>query len=132
MCWPNVVRRLLKLTPRKGVEFVGRFAQPSDNDLFEIALMALGESRLPTALDLLKERFANELLGNKKIPYLLPIAMTRLPQAIDFLCGVIGSESICRWRRRRSRRCGFTMQIKMFAIAYQQLKCRTRRTAITK
>lgn len=85
---------LLRLTPRKAVECLNRFADPNMNDLFEITLMALGESRLPAAFDLLKDHFNNQLIGQKKIPWLLPIAMTRLAQAVEFLIRLIDTEHV--------------------------------------
>jgi HEAT repeat protein len=83
---------LLKLTPRKSVEFVARYLDDDDDDLKQNAILALGESRLPDALTMLKERFAAELTGEARKPLILAIALTRLPQAIDFLLEVIANE----------------------------------------
>jgi hypothetical protein len=77
---------LMKLTPAKGVAFVAeRFAESSDKDLAQAALLALGSSRLPAAFEWLRGRFDGQLIGDRKKPYLLPIALTRLAAAIDFL-----------------------------------------------
>jgi HEAT repeat protein len=83
---------LLKLAPRKSLAFVARFLDSRDQDMRDAAMMAMGDSRQPAALDLLKERYAQELIGDRKRVWLLPIAMTRLPQSIDFLMTVIADE----------------------------------------
>ena len=83
---------VLKLTPAKGVAFVAeRFAAGGDAEVAEAAMLALGASRLPAAFEWLRGRFEGELIGGRKRPYLLPIALTRLTAAIDFLVGVIGT-----------------------------------------
>src|SRR5207237_5519130 len=41
---------LLRLSPRKNVEFVARYMDDDDEDLRQLAILALGESRLPAAL----------------------------------------------------------------------------------
>jgi len=83
---------ILKLTPRKSVEFVARYIDSDDDDLKQNAILALGESRLPDALTVLKDRFTTELTGEARKPLLFAIALTRLPQAIDFLIEVIANE----------------------------------------
>ncbi len=83
---------LMKLTPARGVAFVtGRFAESADPDLAQAALLALGASRHLAAFEWLRARFEGQLIGDRKRPYLLPIALTRLAAAIDFLADdVIG------------------------------------------
>jgi len=80
---------LLKLTPRAGVTFVARFLDSDDDDLREAATYALGESRQPTALDLLTARYAKEIVAEARQPLLLAIAMTRLPASVEFLLKVM-------------------------------------------
>jgi len=84
---------LLKLTPRAGVSFVGRFLDSSNEDIREAATYALGESRQPAAFDLLTARYAKELLVESRRPLLLAIAMPRLPASLDFLFRVIADDN---------------------------------------
>ena len=82
---------LLQLTPGKGVAFVAeRFGGAADAEVAQAAMLALGASRQPAALAWLRGRFEAELIGGRKSAYLLPIALTRLTAAIDFLVDVIG------------------------------------------
>ena len=79
---------LIALTPAKGVAFVAeRFAEgtPVDPEVAQAALLALGASRQPAAFAWLRGRFDGQIMGERKRPYLLPIALTRLAAAIDFL-----------------------------------------------
>jgi hypothetical protein len=54
--------------------------------------MALGESRRPEALTLLKTRYEGELNVANRGPLLLPIALTRQPDAIEFLVSILDEE----------------------------------------
>jgi hypothetical protein len=83
---------LLRLAPRKNVEFVARYMDDEDNDLRQLAILTLGESRLPAALNALTEQFHRDLTGDKRKPIILAIALTRLPQSVDFLDKVISDE----------------------------------------
>ena len=82
---------LMKLAPRKSIEFIGRFLDANDDDLRQAAILALGESRQPEAFEFLKQRYAGTFGAARKKSLLLAIAMTRLPQAIDFLLDVIAN-----------------------------------------
>lgn len=83
---------LLRLSPRKTVEFVARYMDDDDEDLRQLAILILGESRLPAALNALTEQFHRALIGDQRKPIILAIALTRLPQSVDFLAQVISDE----------------------------------------
>ena len=69
-----------------------RLAITVDEDLRQLAILSLGESRLPAALNALTEQFHRALTGDKRKPLILAIALTRLPQSVDFLLQIIAQE----------------------------------------
>jgi HEAT repeat protein len=83
---------LLRLAPAKGVDVAAGYLDHPDDELRMAALMALGESRRPEALKLLKQRYEAELNVAKRGPLLLPIALTRQPDAIEFLIAIVDEE----------------------------------------
>jgi HEAT repeat protein len=82
---------LVKLTPAKCVEFIGRLLEHHDADLREAAILALGESRQPAAWELLRERYDREILADARKVLLLAMAMTRHAAAVDFLIATIAA-----------------------------------------
>jgi hypothetical protein len=83
---------LLRLSPRKNVDFVARCMDDEDDDLRQLAILTLGESRLPAALNALTEQFHRVITGDKRKPIILAIALSRLPQSVDFLLKIIADE----------------------------------------
>ena len=83
---------MLKLSPRKCVDFVARFADSGDEEIRQAAILSLGESRLPAAFNALTEHFHRAITGPRRKPVILAIALTRLPQSLDFLMQVIADE----------------------------------------
>ncbi len=83
---------MLRLSPRKSVEFVARYVDSDDDDLKQLAILSLGESRLPAALNALTEHFRRAITGDERKPLILAIALTRLPASVDFLIQVIAEE----------------------------------------
>ena len=48
---------MLRLSPRKSVEFVAGYFDAADDDVKQLAILTLGESRLPAALNALTEQY---------------------------------------------------------------------------
>ncbi len=80
---------LMELAPRTSLRFVGRFIDGPDAVLAEEAALAVGESRTPEALELLTERWRATVDAARKDALLLPIALTRQDEALEFLMGVV-------------------------------------------
>lgn len=80
---------LMKVSPNASFEFVARFVDQSSESLYEHAALALAESRLPGAFDLLKEKWTATFDREFKQALLLPIALTRCEEARDFLISVL-------------------------------------------
>ncbi|WP_295886322.1 HEAT repeat domain-containing protein [uncultured Thiohalocapsa sp.] len=82
-------RSLLGLAPETAPAFVGRWldeAPPSDPVLAELAALALGESKLDAAVDLLRRRWEAEPLRSDRDRTLLrAAALARTPRALDWL-----------------------------------------------
>ena len=76
---------LMKLTPKKSLDFVAEFLESNDPATAESAALAIGGSRLPEAFDLLRGKWESHLRPEPRKPLLLAIAMTRQPAAVDFL-----------------------------------------------
>jgi HEAT repeat protein len=79
---------LLRLAPLSSLPLVERFLHASPQ-VGEMAALALGESRLPAALPLLKQWWQQGRDPELRQTGLLAIAMLRQPEAIEFLLGLI-------------------------------------------
>ena len=86
-------RALLDLSPESSLLFVASFFDHQDPPVAESAALALGESRLPGALDVLREGWENTLDHDLRRFLLLAIAMLRYEEAIDFLLSLVADES---------------------------------------
>lgn len=84
---------LLTVDPRGNLAIVAEFLDPTNEVRCEAAAMAMGKSRIPEALDLLKACWPRCLSSGLRQRVLLAIAMMRLPGAIDHLLDVVGSDS---------------------------------------
>lgn len=76
---------LMKLTPAKSLEFVARILDGGDPELAQAAALAIGGARLPAAFAVLRNHWEANLLPASRRMLLLPIAMTRQPEAVAFL-----------------------------------------------
>jgi len=84
---------LLAASPDKSVAFVARYIDASDEGTAEAAMLALGESRLPAAFQILREKWnTTALLPEKKI-LLVSMAASKLDEAIAFLVSLVESAS---------------------------------------
>jgi hypothetical protein len=85
---------LLAASPNKSVPFVARYVDCKDSDVAEAALLALGESRLPAAYEVLREKWYRTAgMPGKKI-LMVSMAATKLEEAIAFLVSLVETESI--------------------------------------
>jgi HEAT repeat protein len=80
---------LMILSPSASFEFVARFVDQRYPSLYEPAALALSESRLPGVFELLKERSTATFDREFKQALLLPIALTRSEEGLDFLISVL-------------------------------------------
>jgi HEAT repeat protein len=80
---------LMKVSPSASFDFVARFVDRSYESLYEHAALALAESRLPGAFELLKEKWTATFDREFKQSLLLPIGLTRCEEARDFLISVL-------------------------------------------
>jgi HEAT repeat protein len=76
---------LLTAAPQRSLSLVGGFIDSEDTAIAEAALLALGSSRLPEALDLLKAKLEDGAGSPLRKTMLLAIAMVRSDAAIEYL-----------------------------------------------
>jgi HEAT repeat protein len=80
---------LLAAAPERSLPLVAGFIDSEDTAVAEVALLALGSSRLPAALDLLKAKYERTGRGPLRQMVLLAIAMIRSEAAIEFLLALL-------------------------------------------
>ena len=85
---------LMSLSPSASFEFVARFVDQRYPELYEHAALALSESRLPGVFELLKERSTATFDREFKQALLLPIALTRSEDGLDYLISVLESGDV--------------------------------------
>jgi len=82
-------RALLSLNPRRSMPFVVRYLDDPDTAIVDEAIIALGESRIPEALDHLKRLFAYTIDGERLGVLILAISLLRSDDAADFLLQIV-------------------------------------------
>lgn len=85
---------LMKLAPGRALSFVAQFVDPSDTSLSEPAALAIGESRLPEAFKVLKEKWEANYHPRFRQMLLLPMALSRQEAAIEFLLSQAASTNV--------------------------------------
>jgi hypothetical protein len=80
---------LLAAAPERSLPLVSGFIDSQNTDVAEAALLSLGSSRLPEALNLLKARWERTAAGPRRKTVLLAIAMIRSDAAIEFLLALL-------------------------------------------
>jgi hypothetical protein len=83
---------LITADPRESLSFVAQFLDGPDETIAEGAALALGESRRPDALEILKGHWPKAGHDSLQRVLLLSIAMTRLPAALDFLLEILACD----------------------------------------
>ncbi|HSV16592.1 MAG TPA: hypothetical protein VLI90_20175 [Tepidisphaeraceae bacterium] len=84
---------LMKLTPAKSLDFVARFLDDRNPATAESAAVAIGGSRTPVAYERLRQQWEHQIRPEPRRPLLLAIAMTRQPQAVEFLLERVREDS---------------------------------------
>ena len=84
---------LLLLAPEENLDFVCAFLDPLNRPRCEAAAIALGKTRVPGALEALKNCWQRSYEADLKEQILLAIAMMRLSAATDFLVELVRSDS---------------------------------------
>jgi hypothetical protein len=85
---------LLAASPDKSVAFVARYIDADDEATAEAALLTLGESRLPAAYQVLKEKWDRTVLMPEKKVLLVSMAASKLDEAIVFLVSLVESAGL--------------------------------------
>jgi len=80
---------LLAAAPERSLPLIAGFIDSEDMAIAETALIALGSSRLPEALALLKERWETAISAPLRKILLVAIAMNRSDDAVEFLLGLL-------------------------------------------
>lgn len=83
---------LLSLQPDEALPFVERFLDSGDDVLREEAALALGTSKRPKALELLRRAHARAHDARLRQVVLTSVAGLRFPEAMDFLVSVVETE----------------------------------------
>jgi HEAT repeat protein len=84
---------LLTVNPEENLPLVTEFLEPGNAAACEAAALALGRSRLPQALDPLRECWERSHSPGLRQQLLLAVSMLRRPNAIDYLTGLVASGS---------------------------------------
>jgi hypothetical protein len=85
---------LLLASADKSVGFVAKYIDADDEAIAEAATLALGESRLPAAYEVLKEKWDRTILLPEKKVLLVAMAATKLDEAIAFLISLVESGGV--------------------------------------
>jgi HEAT repeat protein len=80
---------LLTAAPERSLPLIAGFIDSEETAVAEAALLALGSSRLPQALDLLKARWERMAVRPLRKTLLVATAMIRSDPAIDFLVALL-------------------------------------------
>jgi hypothetical protein len=84
---------LLSLDPAASVEFVAKFLDSGADGIGELAALALGESRLAAAFDVLSQAWERGGTQEQRRTLLVAIAMLRSDPALQFLIERLSAES---------------------------------------
>ena len=85
---------LMTMIPDRSLEFVSRYLQSEDPGVVEYAALAIGGSRIPQAFDTLRECWNSNPSPATRRAILLPIALVRSDDAVEFLCKVVCNSDI--------------------------------------
>ena len=83
---------LLKLLGEDAIPLVEPFLSRMHGEHRDAAAMALGESRLPRAYELLRMGFEREITVDGRRPFLMGLALSRHPDSLDFLLRILDEE----------------------------------------
>lgn len=80
---------LLQLSPVQSLSLVAMFLDHADEQICEMAALALGESRIPAALAVLSDWWQRNRQPELRRTALLAISMLRQDDALDFLLSIV-------------------------------------------
>jgi HEAT repeat protein len=84
---------LLAAAPEQSISFVARYVDDEDDTISEVAIWALGESRLRPAFEVLKEKWERTVGRSSRKVLLAAMAASRLEVSIEFLRSLLETES---------------------------------------
>jgi HEAT repeat protein len=84
---------LLAVDAERSLEFVAAFADDGDEEVAEAAILAIGASRTPHAVEWLKQRWERTVHGPIRKTLLLALATARIEPAIEFLLKLLADEN---------------------------------------
>ncbi len=80
---------LLAASPEQTLAFVAGYVDNEEEATAEAAMWALGQSRLPAAVEVLKEKWNRTLDRSLKKTLLAALAASRTRESLDFLCSLV-------------------------------------------
>lgn len=90
---PDVIREcfesLIAMAPERSLDFIGQFLESKEPAVAQYAALAVGESRLSRAYDILRECWDDNISPEVRRMLLLPIALIRSDEAFNFLLEVV-------------------------------------------
>ena len=84
---------LLAAAPEQSLSFVAQYVDDEDEAICEMAIWALGESRLRPAFEMLKEKWQRTVGRSSRKVLLAAMAASRLEESIEFLRALLQTES---------------------------------------
>jgi hypothetical protein len=84
---------LLASSPEKSLAFVAGYLNDRNPDVAEVAVLTLGESRLPGAFKVLRDKFGRTAAAALRKVLLFAMAQSRLEEAHTFLVQLIETEN---------------------------------------
>jgi HEAT repeat protein len=85
---------LLASAPESSLPLIATYIDSEDQAIAEVALLAIGSSRLPEALTLLQKRWERPTLAPLRRALLLAIAMVRSEAAVEFLISLLPDSNV--------------------------------------
>src|SRR6266700_408831 len=85
---------LLECAPGNSLPLIATYIDAEDHAVAEAALLAIGSSRLPQALTLLRARWEKSAFSTLRRALLLAIAMVRSEAAIEFLLSLLPDSNV--------------------------------------
>jgi hypothetical protein len=85
---------LLEASPAKSVPFVAKYIDSEDPDVAQVAMLALGESRIPAAFEALREKWARTIAIPVRRALLSAMAASKLDEAIAFLVSLVETAGV--------------------------------------
>jgi hypothetical protein len=82
---------LIQLTPESALELVGRALKSKESEIRELAALALGESHIPEAFELLRRAILDSATTGELKVLALAIGLCRTDEAFEFLLELLAS-----------------------------------------